>query len=217
MIDAEEYQRVLAEHGRRVANRVAWASASQDERNGWDWCETIDSMFGSEDDLPEHERMRPGNPANDFDPTGLSQMYENHPYNENSIIYQRTKGASAHWLDTLVKARKFWGKWVVRFMYESLVLDISNEVYDAIADDQGEFVTVEDGATFCAWFEGWRGWAAWSASLSDDDIATLGEVFAWARKEEQPPHKWPNPGTQEAESLRFELPSSNHLTQEIKQ
>lgn len=210
----EQYLTILAEDGRRVANRFALASVGKGAERD---LSTFYACYGSERGLPEDERSRPGNSANAFDPCGWFAFYENHPYNERSISYQRTKGASAYWLDQLVKARASWGKWVTHFLYKSLICDELNEVYDAIADDQGEFVTVEDGATLCAWFVGWRGWAAWSASVSDDDIATLGEVFAWVRGEEQEPHRWPDPGTPQAAALRSKLPSANRQKQENKQ
>ncbi|WP_179404091.1 hypothetical protein [Burkholderia guangdongensis] len=188
MIDSETYQRLLNAHGRRVANRAAVDSIPRGQR-------TL-SMFyachGSEEMLSTDERMRPGNPANEFDPTGWTLLYANHPSDEHSQIYQDTNGASAYWFDQLRNARKSWGGWVIRFIYRSLVRDESHEVYDAIADDQGDFVSREDHAIFCAWSKGWRGWAAWAASLSEDDLSALRKVFAWLRGEEFT-HRWPEP------------------------
>lgn len=217
MIDSREHQRIIAEHGRRVANRVAFASLSRDEQRGLgDFYRTLHALYGPEDSLPEHERMRPGNPANDFDPMGFLALYDEHPYNEHSIIYIRTKGESAEWLDALVKARKYWGDWVISFLYKSLICGRSVEVFDSIADDQGEFVTVEDGALFCGWHDGWRGWTAWVASLSEEDISVIGEVLTWAfsraRGEEQTPKLWPDPGTPEATAFRAKLRGKESAT-----
>ncbi|MCA8114958.1 hypothetical protein [Burkholderia cepacia] len=214
MIDRATYQRLLDTHGRFVATR-AFVAEQQPERRDWT---SFYACYGDEQKLPENERCRTG-VLHQFDPLGWTQHYANHPCDENSVIYLRTEGQSAYWLDQLVKTRETWGKWLGHFIYKSLICDESNDVYDAIADDQGEFVTIEDGATFCAWFEGWCGWAAWSASLSDDDIATLGEVFAWVRGEEQAPHRWPNPGTPEAAALmsKWRKQESAEPQQENKQ
>ncbi|MFP6558900.1 hypothetical protein WJ542_11355 [Paraburkholderia sp. B3] len=221
MIDRATYQRLLDTHGRRVANRAFVAEQSPEQR---DWT-SFYACYGDERKLPENERCRTG-VLRQFDPMGWTRLYENHPYEEHSIIYISTKGASAEWLDQLVKAREFWGDWVIAFLYKSLICGQSIEVFDSIADDQGEFVTVEDssaigpfgadGATFCAWFPEWRGWAAWSASLSEDDISVIGEVFAWAfswsRGEEQAPKLWPDPGTPEAMAFRSKLRGKESAT-----
>jgi hypothetical protein len=212
MIDRREHKRILAEHGRRVANRVAFASLSREERMAGDlgdFHRTIYALYGPEDSLPECERMRPGNPANNFDPMGFLALYEDHPYEEQSIIYLRTEGESAVWLDQLVKVRKVWGTWALHFIYKSLICGESNEVYDAIADDQGDFVAVEDDARFCLWLPEWRGWAAWASSVTDDEITTLAKVFAWllarARGESQTHERFPDPGTPEAAALLSKL------------
>jgi len=196
-MDVQEYRVILNEHGRRVANRVAFSTLDKGAERD---LSAFYACYGNERDLPEDERSRSGNPANSFDPSGWFALYVNHPYEKSSIIYNLTDGQSAVWLDQLVKARNYWGDWVVRFIYKSLICGESIEVYDAIADDQGEFVTVEDGVTFCAWAEGWCGWAAWAASVTEGDIATLDQVFAWIRGEPQAPHRWPEPGSPEAEA-----------------
>ncbi|PLZ01960.1 hypothetical protein CY652_13095 [Burkholderia sp. WAC0059] len=211
MIDRATYQRLLDTHGRFVATRAFIAEKSPEQR---DWT-SFYACYGDERKLPENERCRTG-VLRQFDPMGWTLLYEDHPYNENSIIYHLTGGQSAYWLDQLVKAREFWGKWVIAFLYKSLICDESNDVYDAISDDQGEFVMVEDGATFCAWFEGWRGWTAWSASLGEGDMNALGEVFAWIRGEQEP-HRWPDPGTPEAAALLSKLPAASRQKQENKQ
>lgn len=212
MIDRATYQRLLDTHGRFVATRAFVAEQSPEKR---DWT-SFYACYGDERKLPENERCRTG-VLRQFDPLGWTLHYANHPYEETSIIYLRTEGQSAVWLDQLVKVRKVWGAWAVWFIYKSLIRDESNEVCDEIADDQGEFVTVEDDARFCLWLPGWRGWAAWAASVTDDEITTLGEVFAWIRGEEQEPHRWPDPGTPEAAAFRSKLPSANRQKQESAQ
>ncbi|MFA8389722.1 hypothetical protein ACEPUD_06290 [Burkholderia ubonensis] len=173
MLDEETYQRLLDTHGRRVANRAAVCQMPKDQR---DWS-MFYQCYGPESALPENERCRT-DVIGKFDPTVWHALYRNHPADERSPIYHVTNGASAYWFDQLVNARKFWGGWVIRFLYTSLVRDEPHEVYDRIADDQGEFATA-DGDVFSRWFPGWRGWMAWTNSLSDDDLSVLRIVFAW--------------------------------------
>ncbi|MFP6557496.1 hypothetical protein WJ542_04005 [Paraburkholderia sp. B3] len=79
MIGTEEYQSHLAEHGRRVANRVAYSSMSKDERGSTD-LSMFYACYGNERDLPEDERSRESNPANDFDPCGWFAFYASNPW-----------------------------------------------------------------------------------------------------------------------------------------
>ncbi len=73
----EQYLTILAEDGRRVANRFAFASldVKGGEKKDGAWATAFYGMYGTDDLLPEDERMRNGNPANDFDPTGWFQRY----------------------------------------------------------------------------------------------------------------------------------------------
>lgn len=201
-MEAQEYKDVLAEHGRRVANRVAFSSLPKgEEQADGQWAADFYALYGPEDSLPEHERMRPSNPANAFDPSGWLAHYRNHPADERSPIYHVTESQSKWWFDQLVGAREQWGAWVIDFLYKGLVLDASNEVYDAIADDQGEFA-IDDGCRLCAWQPGWRGWTAWANSLTPDDISVAQQVLKWlCSRSFKFTHQWPLPGTPEAEAL----------------
>ncbi|HKR39822.1 MAG TPA: hypothetical protein VJU59_09105 [Paraburkholderia sp.] len=70
-LDRATYQRLLDTHGRRVANRAFVASQAPEDR-AWS---SFYKCYGPESSLPENERMRPDNPANDFDPTGWDAFY----------------------------------------------------------------------------------------------------------------------------------------------
>ncbi|MGC2970445.1 hypothetical protein [Paraburkholderia aspalathi] len=199
----EQYLTILAEDGRRVANRFAFASldVKGGEKKDGAWSDAFYGMYGPDDHLPEDERMRNGNPANDFDPTGWTHHYTNHPADERSPMYRLTNGASKWAFDQLVDAKEFWGNWVILFLHEVAVLKTSNEVFEAIADDQGEFT--KDGNRLCVWFAGWRGWGAWSDSLDAREENALRKVLTWvfAGATQTFTHKWPDPGTPEAEAL----------------
>jgi hypothetical protein len=73
----EQYLTILAEDGRRVANRFAFSSlyVKGSEQKDGAWSEAFYGMYGPDDQLPEDERSREGNPANTFDPTGWFQRY----------------------------------------------------------------------------------------------------------------------------------------------
>lgn len=67
----EEYVAILRQHGRRVANRVAFAAVGIQTKTLDDFY----AMYGAEDDLPESERCRT-DMINMFDPTGWFVYYE---------------------------------------------------------------------------------------------------------------------------------------------
>ena len=196
MVDRETYQRLLDTHGRRVANRAAVSQMPKAER---DWT-SFYACYGPEEALPENERCRNGT-IDQFDPSGWLALYSNHPTDERSPIYHATEGQSTWWFEQIIGAREQWGAWVIDFLYKGLVLDASNEVYDAIADDQGEFA-IDDGCRLCAWQPGWRGWTAWAHGLTPDDISVAQQVLKWlCSRSFKFTHQWPLPGTPEAEAL----------------
>ena len=201
----EQYLTILSEDGRRVANRFAFSSldVKGGEKKDGAWSEAFYGMYGHEDDhLPEDEQSREGNPANDFDPTGWTHPYTNHPANERSPMYHVTGGKSKWWFEQIIGARDFFGPWVIDFLYKGLVLDESNEVYDHVADDRGDLMTKDDRAFFCTWHPEWRGWDAWTKSLTPDDISVAQRVLTWAcSRSSEFTHKWPDPGTPEAEAF----------------
>ncbi|WP_025599565.1 hypothetical protein [Burkholderia sp. WSM2230] len=194
-MDANEYKHILAEDGRRVANRAAYAAfrnAAEHSLNDFY------QMYDSEERLPESERCKTGM-IDRFDPCNWSGHYLNHPANTLSPVYHATRGASARWLDQLVGACKFWGDWVIKFLYYSMVHDVSNDLFDRIADDKGEF-NDGNGCAVCFWFPGWFGWSAWVNSLSDEDISALQLVLRWCVGELLV-CRHPDPGSPEAEAF----------------
>lgn len=198
MLDRETYRQLLGAHGRRVANRAAVASAPKDQR-GWT---AFYACYGHERGLLEIERSRPGNPANEFDPTGWNAFYRNHPTDERSAIHHVTCGQSRYWFEQLVGAREFWGGWVIHFLHDSLGFGgESNATWYAIADDQGEFISTADGGILCAWLPGWIGWKNWRRSLSSDDLQNLLHVLGWLRGGEFT-HQWPGPGTSRSAAFK---------------
>jgi hypothetical protein len=202
-MEAQEYMAILAAHGRRVANRVAFSSLPKgEEREDGAWSEAFYCMYGPEDSLPEDERMRPGNPANNFDPTGWLALYRNHPADERSPMYRVTGGQSKWWFEQLVGAYDVFGPGIILLMYGDIVLGKESEACDHISDDQGEFVTKADGAYFCHWHTEWRGWGTWAKSMSEEDWSMLRCVLTWVCTPSSPfSHRWPNPGTPEAEAF----------------
>ncbi|TDN69081.1 hypothetical protein [Paraburkholderia sp. BL10I2N1] len=129
-MDAQEYKRILAEHGRRVANRVAFASLSKEEQaaGGLD---NFYACYGAEDGLPEHERKRPGNPANVFDPTGWNDLYHSH----------RTRLMMADSL--LDQTSRDWPLWCVQQTPETFSALFEayhdDEAYQKLDDEDKEF------------------------------------------------------------------------------
>ncbi|KVU80063.1 hypothetical protein WK73_04510 [Burkholderia ubonensis] len=176
-----EYKDIAATSGRIVANRWLHAKFRQ-----------ADPKYPLE--LPDFYKAH-GPEMTSFDPFGWYAHYRDHPADRLSPIYNLTDGASAHWHDQLVGAREFWGSWVIGFLYLSLVLEESHEALDSIADDQGEFVSVDGDADLCAWFPGWKGWTAWAKSLSDDDLLTLRLVLS---RDFRTKYRHPEPGSPEA-------------------
>jgi hypothetical protein len=75
---------------------------------------------------------------------------------------------------------------------------MDEEVFDSIAEDEGEFKS-DEGCRFCRWWPNWHGWEAWVESVSDQDIRVLEQVFAWLLK--KPGLKHPEPGSPEAEAF----------------
>lgn len=71
-MDAKEYKRILAEHGRRVANRVAYEASNTHGQHGLG---TFYAMYGSEDRLPGNERCKTGM-IDRFDPDGFHRFYK---------------------------------------------------------------------------------------------------------------------------------------------
>ncbi|RKT25484.1 hypothetical protein B0G69_1200 [Paraburkholderia sp. RAU2J] len=195
-MEANEYKTILKEHGRRVANRAAYAALGRDAEHSLNG---FYAMYGNEAGLPENERCKTGL-VDQFDPVGWNKHYSNHPANPLSPIYHATRGASAHWFDQLFGAREFWGDWVIRFLYKCIVLDERIEESFLIVDDQGEFVTVADGCYYCAWFAGWFGWTEWVRSLNADDVSALRLVLRVVVMQEFN-HRHPEPGSPEAEAF----------------
>ncbi|MDN7756788.1 hypothetical protein QZL99_06850 [Burkholderia multivorans] len=195
-VDRETYQRLLDAHGRRVANRAVLESTRPEDREfGWFY-----EAYGREDVLPEGERCRTGM-IDRYDPLGYSRLYPDHPCDERSPVYRLTSGLSAQWFDWLSSIRHLWGGWVIAFINLSLWLadrGESTEALDSIARDEGEG-KAEDGAPFCFWYAGWRGWAAFSDDLTEDEIAALRLTFDWLRGISHPIQRHPEPGSPEAE------------------
>jgi phosphoketolase len=66
------YLKILATHGRRVANRVVLAEIN--EKNGHKELRDFFACYGAEDDLPENEKCKT-ELITEFDPTGWFDHY----------------------------------------------------------------------------------------------------------------------------------------------
>jgi hypothetical protein len=73
-MDINEYLKILAQHGRRIANRVALAHLN--EENGKKELRDFYSCYGDESSLPENEKCKTGL-ISKFDPTGWHDHYVN--------------------------------------------------------------------------------------------------------------------------------------------
>jgi hypothetical protein len=71
-MDPEAYLSILAQHGRRVANRVALADIT--EKNGKKELRDFSACYGLESELPENERCTT-DLISQFDPTGWFDHY----------------------------------------------------------------------------------------------------------------------------------------------
>ncbi|WP_432258640.1 hypothetical protein [Cupriavidus sp. TMH.W2] len=71
---AQEYMRILAQHGRRIANRYLVAAGHYTGLTLTDFY----AQYGSEATLPEHERSR-SDLVHRFDPGGYLALYEGVP------------------------------------------------------------------------------------------------------------------------------------------
>lgn len=186
----EDLALIYEQFGEAVARRVFYHTCTP--RGERSWTDFYGFAIGKDDPLPE------------YDPSWFGALYRNHPASERSPMHHMTGGASVYWFDQLVGAWKFYGKWVIVMLYETIALDKDRDAWDSIGNDEGEFDTVEDQARFCAWFPKWRGWCAWVESLTRDDVVALSLVLKWIFRDEFK-HKWPNPGTPEAAELVAKL------------
>ncbi|MEM5370285.1 hypothetical protein V4C53_30185 [Paraburkholderia azotifigens] len=131
-------------------------------------------------------------PLPEYDPFGFSAFYKDSP--TSSVI----RSVYAYWVDALVRMREYWGEWVTEFLYVSLILGESHEVFDRIADDQGE--CSEDGAMFCWWFPEWKGWSALASGLTDNQMFGLRLVLTGDYAKYKGHTRHPDPGSPEAEA-----------------
>jgi hypothetical protein len=175
MLDADEYNRILAEHGRRVANRVALASVSRDERGG---IVSFYACYAPEDNLPEHERCRTGM-VYEFDPTGWFKFYLD-PSTAQKIEKLKQDPQCAAWLD-------WW-------LNGDANIKAIAPVFFAIArkPEDDLFATIEGLES-----DGFQWWADALLNLTEDDLTSIRRVVSIFDK----PPLWPNPGTPEAEAL----------------
>lgn len=100
----EQYLTILAEDGRRVANRFALASLGKEAERD---LPTFYACYGSEHDLPEDERSREGNPANAFDPSGWFALYALNPWIKAAFDLMSDNNL-ADWWDASDKPTRVW-------------------------------------------------------------------------------------------------------------
>ncbi|KOR19433.1 hypothetical protein [Burkholderia cenocepacia] len=185
-----EYDSVAAEFGPSVANRWLYATMYKAGKRNFELGDFY-QMYGG--DRAEHRDL--------LDVCGFNQLYDNHPCDKRSPIYYLTDGLSAQWFEWLKSARGVWGKWLIGFIHISLRLadrDESIEVLDSIARDEGEG-KLDDGARFCFWYPGWRGWVAFSDNLTDDETTALRLTVEWLSGAPPKFPRHPEPGSPEAE------------------
>lgn len=185
-----EYDSFAAEFGPSVANRWLYATMYKAGKRDFELGDFY-QMYGS--DRAENRDL--------LDVCGYSRFYDDHPSDERSPIHHLTNGLSAQWFEWLAAVRREWGKWVIDFIHLSLRMadrGESIECFDRIARDEGEG-EMEDGARFCFWYAGWRGWVAFSDNLTDDETAALRLTFQWLSGAHHKFPRHPDPGSPEAE------------------
>jgi hypothetical protein len=195
---SEEFELLLDQYGERVAVRAYLGSMSRQDRireriqthgNGLAAFYTSGFMLriDQDDPLPGFDPFEPGE--------CLHHFYGNHP----DEGHQHFLSGKEHdcWATRLAALLTVFGDWAVQFVYRGLVLGESSEVEDQIADDQGDFVT-PDGAKYCGWIVGWRGWTHWAQKLSEQDISVIKDLLTPGFKIAR---RWPEPGSHDAEAL----------------
>lgn len=108
-MDANEYKQILAEDGRRVANRVAYAAFGNDATPSLN---SFYAMYGDEKVLPVCERSRADNLANAFDPTGWNRLYALDSVQSYIGSAARAEGTTRDWVaeldDATPEQRKYF-------------------------------------------------------------------------------------------------------------
>ncbi|MFL9939991.1 hypothetical protein [Paraburkholderia graminis] len=120
-MDRKTYEHILASDGRRIANRAAFASLR--EKGEQAELDAFYSMYGSEDDLPEHERVRAGNPRNCFDPTGWHSFY----VNEQWAAVARSLCPDRDWAKELAESTPEQGCYLVALFHDQKALDAATD------------------------------------------------------------------------------------------
>ena len=175
MLTRDAYLDTLSSHGRRAANRVAYASMGRGE--GTATLGDFYAMYGGEEHLPEHERCRTGL-IYQFDPTGWFALYRDRDAKRKLEVL--CKGAR-----TAERCQWFFSR---DDMLPLIVFAIASkpdaEMFAAIerleSDDESKWI------------------AEAMLSLTEDDLTAIRSIVdAFDHRK----HRWPDPGTQEAEAL----------------
>lgn len=142
----EQYLTILAEDGRRVANRFALASLGNGAERD---LSTFYGCYGNEHDLPEDERSRPNNPANAFDPSGWFAFYARNPWIKVALDLMSDNNL-ADWWDASDMSTRTW------------MLSLAHKTDDEqrkIAEDLEQ--------------RGDQAWADFVYSLTEEDLTVL--------------------------------------------
>jgi len=176
MSTRETYLSLLAQHGRRVANRFAYAELRESSRDPLEsslgeFYESVYEMYGHEDRLPPHERSRPGDPVLKFDPVQLIAHYR--PHGSRFRLASRIKGTTRDWVRELIGTD----------------LDVLKLIALLVRGDERMLAWMETPEA-----EEWR---AFDDSLNDADLQALRILLS---DDEPTPEDelWPAPGSSEA-------------------
>lgn len=142
----EQYLTILAEDGRRVANRFALASLGKGAERD---LSTFYACYGNERDLPEDERTRPGNPANAFDPSGWFAFYARDPWIKAALDFMPDDNL-IDWWDASDASTRAW---------MLSLAEKTDEQLGAVAEDLEQ--------------RGHQAWADFVYSLTDEDLVAL--------------------------------------------
>ncbi|PMS29645.1 hypothetical protein B0G57_1448 [Trinickia symbiotica] len=109
-MEAQEYRDILKAHGRRVANRAAFASLPKNSERTLD---DFYACYGPEDRLPEHERCTTGM-IQRFDPAGWRHLYLRDQSAQAAMQFATNDG---EWIKDFRTMDAWWRKFVVAYLY----------------------------------------------------------------------------------------------------
>lgn len=175
----ETYLNILAAHGRRIANRFAYAEMRESTRGSLELrmselYESVVAMYGDEDHLPVEERSRPDDPLLRFDPLLEFKLYP--PLGSRLRLASRIKSTTRDWARDLIGTER----------------SVLNGILRLVTGDE----------RFLAWMETPEGteWREFDDSLNDADLQAL-RILLSSASYTPDDELWPVPDSQWADAF----------------